>query len=313
MSRLAWNDVPSHLRDAVAGMLGSPVVAADSQAGGFSPGSADRVLCADGRRAFVKTATAHVNPRVVPIHRSEAAVAAVLPDGVPSPALIGVADGGDWIALAFEEIDGTPPQTPWSEPDLRATLDVLAATAQVALDASARAVILPADDAVAEIADGWSQILADARHPVDDANPDVAWALAHAQEWAAEAERVRTDAAGDALLHFDARSDNVLVRADGSAVLVDWPWARRGAPWFDALTLLVDARWHDPDLDIDRFLDHDAFAAMDAAAADRMIVAFAGFMLDRGRQPDQPGIPTLREFQRQQGAVASRIARERRG
>src|SRR3546814_13058052 len=39
----------------------------------------------------------------------------------------------------------------------------------------------------------------------------------------------REVAAGDRLVHWDARADNVLVRGD-EAVLLDWAWASRGAP-----------------------------------------------------------------------------------
>jgi hypothetical protein len=46
--RITWHDLPAHVHAAVARILGGPVVRAASQAGGFSPGTADRV--AGGRR-----------------------------------------------------------------------------------------------------------------------------------------------------------------------------------------------------------------------------------------------------------------------
>src|SRR5689334_9320284 len=52
--RIGWADLPANVRDSVAGILGEPVVEAVSQSGGFSPGTADRVTTASGRRAFVK-------------------------------------------------------------------------------------------------------------------------------------------------------------------------------------------------------------------------------------------------------------------
>jgi hypothetical protein len=39
--------------------------------------------------------------------------------------------------------------------------------------------------------------------------------------------------AGDALLHTDWNYSNVIVTASGTARLVDWPWATRGAAWID--------------------------------------------------------------------------------
>ena len=55
---------------------------------------------------------------------------------------------------------------------------------------------------------------------------------------------------GAALVHWDARADNVLIR-DGRAVLLDWAWASRGAPWLDTLLLAMDFRIQGgPDADV---------------------------------------------------------------
>ena len=51
--RVLWADLPLRVQAAVEEILGSPVVQAVSQPGGFSPGCADRIVTADGRRAFV--------------------------------------------------------------------------------------------------------------------------------------------------------------------------------------------------------------------------------------------------------------------
>lgn len=317
-SRVRWPEVPAHVRRAVDDLLRSPVVHATSQSGGFSPGSADRVVCADGRRAFVKTATSDVNPEVVPIHRREAAVAAVLPSVVPAPRFIGsvggaAADGrADWVALAFEEVDGRHPALPWRPDELDAALGALAATAAATLDEAARAVIPSGEERMADIAQGWTRLLAEPSPGVDTTDPDVAWAVARAERWAQDVPTVIAETRGDALVHFDARDDNLLVRADGSVVLVDWPWAVRGTAWFDALLLLLSARHHDPGADVGAVIEtHRAFERMDAPAATRVIAAFAGYLLDRGRLPDPPGLPTLRAFQRDQGTAAARLLRER--
>ncbi|RMI32179.1 phosphotransferase family protein [Nocardia stercoris] len=45
--------------------------------------------------------------------------------------------------------------------------------------------------------------------------------------------------AGDALLHTDWNYSNVIVTPDGSAHLVDWPWATRGQPWIDPCCWIV--------------------------------------------------------------------------
>jgi hypothetical protein len=52
--RIPWSDLPARVRAEVERRLGSPVVAARTQTGGFSPGVAARLELADGGRAFVK-------------------------------------------------------------------------------------------------------------------------------------------------------------------------------------------------------------------------------------------------------------------
>ena len=69
--RIQWADLPASLRASVEDALGSPVVSADSQPGGFSPGSADRVVLADGRRAFVKAVGTPIHPDSPVVNRRE--------------------------------------------------------------------------------------------------------------------------------------------------------------------------------------------------------------------------------------------------
>ena len=59
-SRITWVDVPEPVTSWVERELGSQVVEWRSQSGGRSPGTADRLVCADGSRAFLKA----VHPRV---------------------------------------------------------------------------------------------------------------------------------------------------------------------------------------------------------------------------------------------------------
>ena len=80
-------------------ILGDPVVEAASQPGGFSPGTADRVRTADGRRAFVKAVSPAQNagqPRDAP---GGGPHAAALPASRPTPRLLGLHDDGEWVAL----------------------------------------------------------------------------------------------------------------------------------------------------------------------------------------------------------------------
>ena len=61
-ARVAWEDVPAPVRAAVEEACGAAVAEARTQPGGFSPGVAARVRCADGTRWFVKAATTAWSP-----------------------------------------------------------------------------------------------------------------------------------------------------------------------------------------------------------------------------------------------------------
>ena len=55
--RLEWPHLPPSVRTSIEHRCGSPVVEADSQGAGFTPGFASVLTCADGSRHFVKAAS----------------------------------------------------------------------------------------------------------------------------------------------------------------------------------------------------------------------------------------------------------------
>jgi len=100
-ARVAWQDVPLPVRGAIERVCGAPVIEARTQPGGFSPGVAARVRCADGTRCFVKAASAELNPDAPRLHRREARVLAELDSLIaaghlPVPRLWGTAELGPW-------------------------------------------------------------------------------------------------------------------------------------------------------------------------------------------------------------------------
>ena len=60
--RLQWAEVPEHVRGAIEHALGSAVVDAAGQRGGYGPSVAARCLLADGRRVFIKAVSPAQNP-----------------------------------------------------------------------------------------------------------------------------------------------------------------------------------------------------------------------------------------------------------
>src|SRR5688572_324125 len=93
--RIEWDVVPAEVREEVGRRLGSPVVEATNEAGGFSPSLAARARLADGRRTFLKAGSAATtNERVMEMLRNEAALGRHFPVGFPAPHLELVVDDG---------------------------------------------------------------------------------------------------------------------------------------------------------------------------------------------------------------------------
>jgi hypothetical protein len=116
--RISWRQVPEHVRSAVEASLGSDVVEAVTQEGGYSPGAAVRVRLACGGRAFVKALGVDLHPASVGLYRNEAETMRHLPADLPVARLLDVYDDGDWVALVYEDVEGRHPEIPWRSDEL---------------------------------------------------------------------------------------------------------------------------------------------------------------------------------------------------
>ncbi|MEW1960095.1 phosphotransferase [Kineococcus sp. NPDC059986] len=277
-NRVRWSDLPAAVHDAVADVLGSAVVHAVSQPGGFSPGSADRVATAGGTRAFVKAVSPAQNTASPAMHAREARIAALLPLGVPAPRLLGAREVGDWQVLVLEDVPGRHPTLPWRADELALVVAALQELAAVGTPC-------PVPD------------LPTARESLATELP--AEALAHLD--------------GDTLVHLDLRADNLLI-ADGRAVLLDWPHAAVGPRWLDLLALLFEVdRLGGEDLAEEVLRTSPSTRDVDPDVLTTVLAGFAVFFLTRAAEPDPPGLPTLRAFQRAQGEALQHWVARRRG
>ncbi|MER5212747.1 aminoglycoside phosphotransferase family protein [Streptomyces sp. NPDC002838] len=304
-TRTPWNGLPESVRDAIADLLGAPVVHAVTQTGGFSPGAAVRVRTADGRRAFVKAVSGDANPQSPGMHRAEARNAAALPPSVPAPRLLGTYDDGTWVALAFEDVDGRQPHVPWRRAELRRVLDAVAELSRTLTPSPLDAP--PAAEDLAGIFDGWQRLLAEPGLAAR-LGPRTAADLPHLAELAAPWPEA---VSGDTLAHADLRADNILLTADDRVVFVDWPHAVRAAPWFDLLVMLPCVRAQDGPDPEEVFTAHPLGRDADPDAVTAALAGLAGFFLRHSLLPPPPGIPTVRAFQRAQGEAALAWLRKR--
>ena len=284
--RIGWRDLPRGVRDRVEDLLGDRVVTAASQQGGFSPGTADRVLTAGGRRAFVKAVGTALNTTSVEMARREAHVTRQMPAAAPVPRLLGDFDDGEWVVLVLEDVDGRHPRTPWVEDELDAAVRALHDLAQ-ALTPSPISGVPKAADMLAEYFAGWAALAAD---PLPDLDP---WAAARLGDLDAAAMRgldvLRT---GETVAHGDIRADNLLVRPDSAITVVDWPWACVAPWWLDTLLLAMNVTVYGGRGD--RLL-----TGVDPAQVTDVLAGFTGYLMHRSRLPS-PGIPHVRAFQRVQ-------------
>ena len=277
--RLRWGQLQAGLQRVIEGIAGGRVVAARSCAGGYSPGLAARLLLDSGEGVFAKAIDGREWQAELQFYTAEAELSARLPADVPAPRLLGSYADGRWVTLVFEHVGGARPsrggRTTWPGWSQR--------PAAWHSQGLARSLGLSADHARLG---GWAEIAADgARRSRLAAR--APWGAAALPELAALESAGLRAAEGDALVHFDLYAHNILL-SPGRVVFVDWPWARRGAPFVDLVMLLASAAADG--IDPEPYLATAPVTA--AATADDLtsvLAAHAGFCLAGALEPGRAG------------------------
>jgi aminoglycoside phosphotransferase (APT) family kinase protein len=301
--RQSWEDLPAPVRLAVEEVCGAAVVEAVTQPGGFSPGVAARVRCADRARYFVKAVSAEVNRRSVEIHRQEARVLAALGPVIdarrlPIPRLRGAVDQHPWMALVLDDVDGRHPAQPWDAGELGR---VVAAMSRLASALTPAPIDVPTvGDLHGRAFTGWRKLTQSPERDRLDR-----WWLARLDRLAALEATWAAHAAGDTLLHTDIRADNLLLTGD-DVVIVDWPHACRGAAVVDLVFLAPSVAMQGGPQPPDLLALSPAGRDADPGSLAATVCALAGYFTYQGLRPPPPGLPTLRAFQAAQGGVARR-------
>jgi hypothetical protein len=241
---------------------------------------------AAGETAFVKIAAFDYTADWL---RAEHRVYGLLDGHGFLPRLVGWHDDGvaPVLALADHSRDAWPP--PW---DTRRVGAVLAALDDIhGLPAP---IGLPPATESQFGQDGWPEIERDpepflslglcSRTWLDDHLPALASAAAGAA------------VAGDALLHFDVRSDNVCVAGD-RAVLVDWNNACIGNPLLDTASWL-------PSLHTEGGPPPDRILSDDTPGLPSMASLLTGYFCSRAGLPPIPQAPHARPLQLAQSTTA---------
>lgn len=302
--RVHWEDLPRWVRNAIEERLGGTVVEAVTQPGGFSPGLAARLVVDDGRRVFVKAVSEAANPDTPAMHRREARIVAGLPAVAPVPRLLWTYDDHGWVALAYEDVDGRHPGAPWTDVDLRLVVEALQEMSRV-LTPSPIATEATASGAFERGINGWRIAMLRGEKRLDP------WCMKHLARLADLESRAPAAAAGETLLHFDTRADNLLVAGDRVFVL-DWPHARVGAAFVDWLAMAPSVAMQGGP-GPDEFMSRFDLSGVRPADFDAVLCSFTGYLVVRALDPAPPGLPTVRAFQAAQGEVALAWLRARLG
>ncbi|HEX4470349.1 MAG TPA: hypothetical protein VH085_00165 [Nocardioides sp.] len=296
--RLEWAHLPPTVRRLVEERCGASVVSAESQGGGFTPGFASVLTCDDGSRHFVKAASTAAQRMFAASYREEARKLRALPDSVPAPRLLWSVDD-DWVVLGLEYVEATAPQRPWRGDELDRCLDALELVADQLTPVPDELQLDPIEDEFA----GWPAYWGELRGRDDRPHADEAAALA-----ATYAEVV----GGQTLVHTDVRDDNLLLTADGRALICDWNWPASGAAWLDSLILLIGPRGDGVDVDA-VIATRPLLRDVPADHVDRVLALVCGYFLKCADDPVPATSPYLREAQRWQGEVVWDWLAERRG
>ncbi len=302
----AWRSLPPAVRRRVAEELGAEVVRAARVWGSYGPSPTYRLALANGQRAFFKGCGPDASAFLREAVQAEERVYTELERFIApwSPHLLGVVREGEWQALLLEDV-GPKTAPPWTPALARRVMSAYAGFHQASLGADLPTWVprFADEDArvtwqlVIEQTDGLREVAVLAGQRADDA-----------LRWLRQAEplftRLTASAATlpdpQALLHFDTRSDNLRLQ-DGRLRLFDWPAVEVGPVELDvvalAQTITVEGgpqpeqllAWYGGELRPD--------------AVDVTLAWLIGFFALRAWQPEIPGLPRLRRFQRQQLAT----------
>jgi hypothetical protein len=277
------------LQERLARLVGARPIAwsrryAPWQPAGPVEGANDRfsVTLDDGRRVFVKTATA---PHTGGWLRREAEVYSTL-RGPFIPELVGFDDDADEPMLVIEDLSDADWDVRWDAGRVAAVREALARVCGSPHPPNTQRI----EAAFPELFGGW--------HEVErDPEPFLATGI-RSRAWLERVLPVLADAAeaapvtGDDLLHLDVRSDNLCFVA-GRAVLVDWNWCCLGDAAFDVAQWLPSLALEQGPEPWEVLPDGGGYAAF-----------LAGVWAPRVGLPPPVTAPTVREMQRRQLEVA---------
>jgi hypothetical protein len=285
--RIGYLGVPAFVREWVDSQFG-PARVTREHVGGMSAGCASSLVTADGQGLFVKAVGVGLNEQTVALFRHEVGLLHVLEPAPYRPAVRAVFDRDGWVAIVLDHVEGR-------FPDLAADGDFTAVTQAVAAQVAELTPPPKAADALrlATTAERWVGRWTDLQTCPERCLPG--WAAARFDDLMDRVRALPHQLPAATLCHFDIRDDNLLVREDGQAVVVDWGMARLGPAWTDLVLLAAQKptagqaqRW------IEQWVE-----PADQDVVTSFLVAFGGSQAWNAHQPAKPSLPTFAAYARE--------------
>jgi hypothetical protein len=301
-----WQQVPAAVRQRTEAVLGARVQRAARIWGGYAPSPTFRLRLDDGRRAFFKGTNPDSNDFMRAALEREERVYRRIPHLISpwAPAFYGSFRQDGWHVLLLEDL-GPANVPPWTAARARRAMRLFAAFHASSLGQSLprwlprRAMWGRFGLFWRGIAEEPGQLEAVVGLAVGREADARAWLRAALPALRQRAEALTRVRSRQALLHFDARSDNIrLGRTE--LRLFDWPFTCVGPPELDATAFAQSVACEGgpaPELLMRWYAE--ALSARDEVV-DASVVAIAGFFANRAPGPPIPGLPRVRSIQRRQ-------------
>lgn len=283
-SRIAYSDVPPLVTSWVEERIGRADVVR-AHLGGMSPGAAVTLETARGQKFFVKAVGAELNAQTAALFRAELDVLGCLPPVPYRPGLVDGYDDGVWVALLMEHSEGRHPDFAVPSDACSVEATVLAQATELT-PAPAGVSVPPLTATVQRWQQRWREV------QLDPSRYLPAWAVGASAELDVRIERLASVVPPTTLCHFDLRDDNLLIRDDGSAVVLDWGMARLGPKWVDVAFLAIQQATAEAG---DALLVKHLSAPEQESATD-FLLAFACSQAWNARNAADPSLPNMAAF-----------------
>jgi Ser/Thr protein kinase RdoA (MazF antagonist) len=300
-----WQSLPLEVRQQVEAALECRVIRAERAWGGYSPTPTFRLTLTDAKKVFFKGTGPLTNDFARAALVSEVRVYRELSPLIEGwlPELYSAFHFNDWHILLLEDL-GPKSVPPWTPAKTRRVSAGLADFHRATRDKELPLWIPRVSQHTAKL--NWRRVARNSRDfeaiaatAGDKQKEAYQWLQSAFPLLSSLTENMAERPGPAVLLHGDVRSDNLRLTAGGLR-LFDWPFVAVGPVEFDLVQFAQTVRVEggpQPEKVVDWYSQHNL---VNPATLTAYIAWWAAFFAEKFWQPEIPGLPRLRPFQRAQ-------------